>query len=109
MNEFELIICIVNKGYSDTVMDAARSNGAGGGTIVNARGTANPESEKLFGVVVQPEKETVLIVAKKEKVDAIVSAIYDVANLATDGHGIAFTLPIDSIVGLPEKQLTCNY
>ena len=31
----ELIMAIMNEGYSDTVMDAARSAGAGGGTVLS--------------------------------------------------------------------------
>ena len=31
----ELIMVIMNEGYSDTVMDAARSAGAGGGTVLH--------------------------------------------------------------------------
>lgn len=36
----ELIVVILNEGYSDFVMDAARSAGAGGGTVLHAKGTA---------------------------------------------------------------------
>ena len=60
MNEqfnHEVIFCIVNAGFSDAVMDAAREFGAKGGTVLHARGTANPEAEKLFNITVQPEKE----------------------------------------------------
>ena len=59
--EHEVIFCIVNAGFSEAVMDAARQFGARGGTVLRARGTANPESELLFGISVQPEKEMVMI------------------------------------------------
>ena len=38
--EYELIIAVMNEGYSDLLMDAARSAGAGGGTVLHAKGTA---------------------------------------------------------------------
>ena len=55
MTEFkhEVILCIINSGFSDAVMDAAREFGAGGGTVINARGTAAPEAEKLFNITIQ--------------------------------------------------------
>ncbi len=31
--EFDLIVAIVNRGFSDLVMDAARAAGASGGTV----------------------------------------------------------------------------
>lgn len=34
----KLIMAIMNEGYSDTVMDAARSAGAGGGTVAACQG-----------------------------------------------------------------------
>ena len=37
--KFEVIICIVNSGFSDEVMDAARKAGAKGGTVLRGRGT----------------------------------------------------------------------
>ena len=59
-------MCVVNSGFGDAVMDAAKEFGARGGTIIHARGTANSESEKLFGITIQPEKEIVIILARGE-------------------------------------------
>ena len=44
-NDYELIVCIVNSGFAEEVMSAARECGARGGTIINARGTARQEAE----------------------------------------------------------------
>ena len=41
--KWKMITIIVNVGYADDIMDAARKAGAGGGTITHARGTASPE------------------------------------------------------------------
>ena len=40
----------------------AKKVGASGGTVLNARGTANKEAESFFGITIQPEKEIVMIV-----------------------------------------------
>ena len=37
--DYELLVAIANQGYIDTVMDAARSAKAGGGTVIHAKGT----------------------------------------------------------------------
>ena len=60
----ELILTIINRGFADLVMDAAKAAGASGGTVVHARGTGVHEAEKFFGIIVQPEKELVLMLAK---------------------------------------------
>ena len=44
----ELIMAIYEKGYTDLVMDAARSAGATGGTTIKAKGTGAKRAEKFF-------------------------------------------------------------
>jgi len=99
-NSHELIICIVNNGFSDTVMDAAKDAGARGGTVLNARGTANKEAESFFHIAIQPEKEVVMILVPLNVKEAVLHALYEKAGLDTMGQGIAFSLPVDNVVGL---------
>lgn len=96
----EMIMCIVNAGFSETVMEAAKSAGARGGTILNGRGTANKEAESFFHIAIQPEKEVVMILVSAEIKDAVLHALYQKAGLDTMGQGIAFSLPVDEVVGL---------
>ena len=98
--EHEVIFCIVNSGYSDVVMDAARSHGARGGTVIHARGTANIEAEKLYGITIQPDKEIVMILVPSAIKNDILHALYKSAGLNTQGQGIAFAMPVDGVVGL---------
>ena len=102
MTEFnhEVILCIINNGFSDAVMDAAREFGASGGTVINARGTASLEAEKLFNITIQPEKEIVMIVVKKEIRDDVLHALYKKVGLETPGQGIAFSLPVTDVTGI---------
>lgn len=102
MNKYESITCIVNKGYSDLVMEAARAAGAKGGTIINGRGSGNKEAESFFGVHVTPEKEIVLILVLKSIRDKVLSAINEGAGMSTKGQGIAFSIPVEDTVGVEE-------
>lgn len=107
--EYEVIFCIVNAGYSDEVMEAARGLGCKGGTVIRARGTANPESEKLFNIPIQPEKEIVMMVVKSAIKNEILHALYKAVGLNTAGQGIAFSMPVDEVVGLaPEVASAVN-
>jgi nitrogen regulatory protein PII len=96
----EVIVCIVNAGFSEAVMDAAKEYGARGGTVVFARGTASKDAESFFKITVQPEKEMVMILVPKEIKDDILHALYKNVGLNTRGQGIAFSMPVDSVVGL---------
>ena len=96
----EAIFCIVNSGYSEAVMDTAKKLGAKGGTVINARGTAGKEAETFFHITVQPEKEIVMILVPKEIKDNVLHALYNEVGLDSAGQGIAFSVPVDSVVGL---------
>lgn len=96
----EMVVCIVNDGFSDSVMTVAKKVGAKGGTVINAKGTANAEAEKFFNITVQPEKEIVLIVVPVSIKNELLTALYKEVGLNSPGQGIAFSLPIDKAVGL---------
>lgn len=98
--QFQLIVALVNSGFAEIVMDAAREEGARGGTIVHARGTGTKEMEKKYNVIITPDKEMILILVTNQIKDRVLSAIYKVAGLATDGKGIAFCLPVEDVAGL---------
>ena len=104
MEKYEVIVSIVNKGFADTAMDAARAVGAKGGTILHGRGTAAPEAEKLFGISIHPEKEIVLILVALPIRDAVIKALYDRVGSGTDAQGFSFTLPVEQVVGLRKKK-----
>lgn len=99
-NQFEMVFAIVNSGYTEEVMDAVKACGATGGTILNARGTANTEIEKFFGISISSEKELVMIIISKSIKENVLKAIYEKVGLDTPGQGIAFTVPVDDVVGI---------
>lgn len=94
-----LIVAIADKGHTETVMDAARSAGATGGTVIRAKGTGAGVA-KFFGISISEEKEMIYIVAKRDLRDGIMHAIMDNAGKDTDAHGIVFSLPVDSVCGI---------
>lgn len=98
--KYELVLCIVNAGFSEIVMDAAKEVGARGGTVIHARGTANREAEQFFNITIQPDKDVVMILVTADIKDAVLHALYQGAGLKTAGQGIAFSLPVDDVVGL---------
>lgn len=98
--EYEMIFCIINAGFSETVMDAAREAGARGGTVIRARGTASKEAEELFSITVHPDKEVIMILVPAAIKDDVLSAIYHAAGISREGQGIAFSMPVSKAVGL---------
>ena len=98
--KYELIVAIINEGFSEVVMNAARESGARGGTIAHARGTGTKEIEKKYGIVVTPQKEMIYILVNVKIRDQVLTAINKAAGIDTKGQGIVFSLPVSNVSGL---------
>ena len=98
--QHELILAVVNRGYNQDVMDAAREAKATGGTILHAKGFALDGASKFFGVTLQPEKEIVMILAPHDRKDAIMQAIAERAGVGTPAGTVTFSLPVSGVAGL---------
>jgi nitrogen regulatory protein PII len=96
----DLIVAIINQGYSDEFMTVAREAGAAGGTVLNARGLASSGPVKFFGVSVQDEKEIIIILSSREKKVPIMQAVSQACGVSTKAGGIVFALPVDQVMGL---------
>ena len=100
MDKYEVVFCIVNSGFSEAVMDSAREAGATGGTVLTARGTANPQAERFFGLTIEPNKDMIMILINSKIKETVLHNLYRDVGLKTECQGIAFTLPVNDVVGL---------
>ncbi len=96
-----MIVAVVNLGYSEDVMTAARAAGAGGGTVIHSR-SVNPESAALLGAGLSEEKDIVMIAAGPDNKLAIMQAIGEKCGMKTEAKGTVFSLPIDNVIGLSD-------
>ena len=103
--EYELIVVVINAGYADAVMDAAREAGAGGGTVLHAKGTGSMRGEKFYNMRFADEKDMVYIVAHKSEKAAVMRAVNQKAGPDSEARGICFSLPISSVMGLRSRVM----
>lgn len=96
----DLIVVIAEQGYTNLIMEAARSAGAYGGTVIHAKGTGMEAAEKFMGVSIAAEKELVFIVTKSEEKNKIMQAIMQDAGLDSKAKSICFSLPVTDTAGL---------
>ena len=99
------ILAIVNRGFAEVAMEAAKACGARGGTILQGRGTISKDAEKIFNISIHPEKEIVMILATTDLIDGILKGLYNAVGSATQAQGIAFALPVDEVLGLTDKPI----
>ncbi|MGI6086039.1 MAG: P-II family nitrogen regulator [Acetivibrionales bacterium] len=97
------IVTVLDKGRSRNCIKSARAAGAKGGTLIHGRGAGIP-TDFYFPLVIEPQKDIVIILTTKEKVSAIRERIYSDLELGKAGNGIIFTLPISRVSGLFESR-----
>lgn len=102
-NSYEMLSIIVNKGYAEDAMAAARKAGAGGGTIISARGTAREEDANFFGMKIVPEKDMLIILVPSNKKEPVMDAIKSLSCLSEAGSGIIFSSKVNDFTLLGKK------
>ncbi|MFA5603078.1 MAG: P-II family nitrogen regulator [Bacilli bacterium] len=100
--DFDLLVIIVKKGYSEKVVKTAQAVGAKGSTVINGRGSSVHENKKILGVPIEPEKEIILIVVEDKDTDRILNEIISKVELNKPGVGIGFVLDVERVVGIHE-------
>lgn len=99
----DLIVAIINRGFSDYVVSTARDAGATGATILYGRGTSNV-GKAVMGISLQSEREIVLILVDSSDKRKVMQAIDESTSLMEEGRGLCFSLPVSAVYGL--KRVT---
>lgn len=99
-SRYSLIMVIVNQGYSEEVMSAARPRGATGGTVFHSRRVGVEEAMKFWGISVQQEREILLVLVDKAKKRDILQAINEKCGMQSAAHGVVMSLPVEDVAGM---------
>ena len=100
--KLSLIVALVNDSNTDVVIDAARSGGATGATVItNVRGEGLRKGRTFFGLDLAAKRDVVLCLVAETRARHILERIRDAAHVESEhGAGIAFQLSIEDAVGL---------
>ncbi len=99
-HKYCMILSIINQGHVDTLMDAAKSAGARGGTVLHGRKMGVEEDAKFLGISIQSEKDIVAILTTPEQKNDIMRAITQACGMSTEARGVIVSMPVDDIEGL---------
>lgn len=102
---YKMITTIVEAGKAQDAVEIANEAGAQGATVLHGRGSGTEETLKLFNMEIEPEKEILLILAKKEECKPIIDALNLNLKLDEPGHGILFVQDINQAYGLYDDEL----
>lgn len=97
------IITIVDKDRGKECMYAAKVAGARGGTLLHGRGAGVP-TDCYYPICIEPQKDVVMIITPKDKLDRIREKISNDLEIEKTGNGIIFVLPVLKTSGLFEDK-----
>lgn len=103
--EYVCLYVIVDKKDGQKAIHIAQDNGARGATVIHGRGSSESVKSPIFlNMNIEPEKDIVFMLIKKDLEEKIRSAIYEGMDLESQGKGIIFTLPVNHVQGLVEQN-----
>ena len=96
---YQCVYIIVERGKGEDAASAAIDGGAGGATIVFARGSGAHEKSRLFNMDIEPEKEIVMVVVNSEITEKVVSNVRREMEIDKPGNGIIFIQNVSQVYG----------
>lgn len=107
---FKLIICFVDDGKTDDVLNAAREAGATGSTIINnARGEGLKQSKTFFGLNLETQRDVVLFLVEEHLSRHILETIAQAGQFdEKPGTGIAVQIDVEDAVGVSHQIQTLH-
>lgn len=98
-----LIYAVVPSGRSGEVIRLAEQAGSQGGTVIHGKGIGR-KPKRFLHFEVEPMREIIWIIVKKEKYPEVSQAIYQNMDLDKPGQGIVFVEPLSEVHGLVNQK-----
>lgn len=102
---FKMLVVFTEDDKTESVMDAARSAGATGATVINnARGEGLKKSKTFFGLSLDTQRDVVLFLVEQHLSRHILEEICRAGEFDDKpGTGIAFQVDVEDAVGVAHQ------
>lgn len=97
--KLKILVTIVERAKTDFYLSALESFGVNMQTVLYAKGTAPTEIAKMLGIV-DSGKAVIVSTVNEDIIPTIIAEYEDNYFKLRNGKGIAFTIPITSIIGV---------
>ena len=106
--KLKLLVTVVNRSKTEFYMDFLTSFEANLQTAVLGKGTAHSETLYLLGLE-DSNKGVIFSVIREDKVQEVMQALEDKFRTLKKGKGIAFTIPMSSVIGVAIYRFLSNH
>ena len=98
-DKLELMVTIVNRNKADFYIDLIQSFDVNMQLAVPAQGTANAEIRSYLGLV-DTDKTVIFSVIREDNAVRALNTIEEKFHTIKNGKGIAYTIPLTSVIGV---------
>ena len=98
--EYKVIVAALKPNVTDLVVEAAKTCGISGATIIPGRGTGMHEAKTFLGLTLETQTDVVLFLAEEKLVQSVMAAIHEAGRLDEHGTGVVFVLPVEQVAGI---------
>lgn len=107
LTDVSMLTCVVQSGFGDNILKAARNVGARLGVIsYHARGVGARDRLGILGIAVEAEKDVISLMVSSEQQDLVYDTLYRAAGLDVPGRGFIYITPLTKVsVYIPESIL----
>lgn len=99
---------ILSESQSHKCVRRVKEQGIRSGMVIIGRGTVSSTVLNMLGIKNQ-RKEIIKLLLQNEKAKEILDSLDEELQLTKPGHGIAYTTPVLSAVGLPKQDTNHEY
>jgi hypothetical protein len=103
--KFALLVAILADDLEEKAIDVAKQAGAGGVTLLDARGIGAKEKKTFFGLTYEGSQSVLICVLEKKLSLGVMKALTVELQLTEHSKGVVFTVPLDHIAGIDIRQL----
>ena len=107
VKKLKVLITVVNRSKSMFYLDLIEQYEVNMQMVLFGQGTANSEMLNLLGLA-ETDKSFIISVVKEEKVKDILETLAEKFEKVKNGKGIAYTIPMKSIIGVSVYQFLSN-
>ena len=103
--KFAALVAILAEDLEERAINSAKKAGAGGVTILDARGIGTKEKKTFFGLTYEGSQSVLLFVLERKLSLAVMKAIATQLDLKNHSNGVVFTVPLEHIAGIDTSQI----
>ena len=106
IKKLKLLFTVVERPKTEFYLDVLSEFEVNYQMVVGGKGTAASELLDMLGL--NPLKGVILSVVREDKVDSIMKCLEDKFATIRQGKGIAFAVPLSSVIGVNMYQFLSN-